>query len=565
MRPPLIIFTPLPPARNGIADYAHELISALQDYYTCICIIADDAPSPKIDGINVNWITVSRYMFDRQRYINMRHLFQMGNNTGHAYMLPWLERLNGITTIHDASLTNLFMTIAAEGRRSKGLRAALGGDITPEIGLVSDAVEAIGGSGLLLGEETNGLDLVALSSRALVVHSHIAASRVLAAAPRAKVEFIPHLVKRATLPKKRDTNNRPFKLLCLGYIARAKKIDLLLRATKILRDSGIDIVLTIAGAPDRLNYDIEADINALDLKTNIHLLGYVTNSEIDELLLDCDMLVNLRSPTTGETSGVLTRAMALGCVCIVTDVGSYAEIPQDCVLKIPLAHMTPGNIAQTINSLINNPRRRNDLSRRAWALSAENEPNKIAMRYSEVIESNYGFMNRMSPLALESSGLWFLRSVVTSQPIMPIWHVAGLLPLARTGSRLRLMGGEQTDAGAAQSLGWILSLHDETDTDSFDAYLILCPPHEDAESEIDEWVKMTISNLASGGLVVIAGPISGNQLDNLKKYFLERGLQIVKKATIDDLAALKSIHVVPAEWKGLVFAPTTMGIGWFTT
>ncbi len=47
-----------------------------------------------------------------------------------------------------------------------------------------------------------------------------------------------------------------------------------------------------------------------------------------------DVCVNLRDPTMGETSAIVTQALQLGTPVIVTDTGWYAELP-DFVLKVP--------------------------------------------------------------------------------------------------------------------------------------------------------------------------------------------------------------------------------------
>jgi glycosyltransferase involved in cell wall biosynthesis len=50
----------------------------------------------------------------------------------------------------------------------------------------------------------------------------------------------------------------------------------------------------------------------------------------------CDVLVNLRSPTMGETSGSVIRGLALGKPMLVSDVGWFAELPDGVALKIPV-------------------------------------------------------------------------------------------------------------------------------------------------------------------------------------------------------------------------------------
>ena len=50
----------------------------------------------------------------------------------------------------------------------------------------------------------------------------------------------------------------------------------------------------------------------------------------------CDVLVNLRYPTMGETSGSVIRALSLGKPLVVSDVGWFRELPDDVVLKVPV-------------------------------------------------------------------------------------------------------------------------------------------------------------------------------------------------------------------------------------
>ena len=54
------------------------------------------------------------------------------------------------------------------------------------------------------------------------------------------------------------------------------------------------------------------------------------------LMAACDVCVNLRSPTMGETSGSVIRQLSLGKPVVVSDVGWFAELPDDVALKVPV-------------------------------------------------------------------------------------------------------------------------------------------------------------------------------------------------------------------------------------
>ena len=61
--------------------------------------------------------------------------------------------------------------------------------------------------------------------------------------------------------------------------------------------------------------------------------------EIDRFLLymrACDVAVNLRHPTAGETSGTVIRLLGLGKPVVVSNTGAFAEIPDGCCAKVDL-------------------------------------------------------------------------------------------------------------------------------------------------------------------------------------------------------------------------------------
>ena len=49
-----------------------------------------------------------------------------------------------------------------------------------------------------------------------------------------------------------------------------------------------------------------------------------------------DIVLNLRYPTVGESSGSLLRALGLGRAVIVSDVGGFREFPDEVCLKAPV-------------------------------------------------------------------------------------------------------------------------------------------------------------------------------------------------------------------------------------
>jgi glycosyltransferase involved in cell wall biosynthesis len=66
------------------------------------------------------------------------------------------------------------------------------------------------------------------------------------------------------------------------------------------------------------------------------------------LMAACDVLVNLRYPTMGETSGSVIRALSLGKPLLVSDVGWFSELPDDVVLKVPVDELEVVTLAAAL-------------------------------------------------------------------------------------------------------------------------------------------------------------------------------------------------------------------------
>ena len=102
------------------------------------------------------------------------------------------------------------------------------------------------------------------------------------------------------------------------------------------------------------------------------------------LMAACDVLVNLRYPTMGETSGSVIRALSLGKPLLVSDVGWFAELPDDVVLKVPVDELevvTLGGGARVRGRARRRARRCRARLRRARA-----RPRRVADAYVAALE-----------------------------------------------------------------------------------------------------------------------------------------------------------------------------------
>ena len=97
------------------------------------------------------------------------------------------------------------------------------------------------------------------------------------------------------------------------------------------------------------------------------------------LMAACDVLVNLRYPTMGETSGSVIRALSLGRPLVVSDVGWFSELPDDVVLKVPVDEYEVATLEAAIGLAAD--RRRGARRKRARVRRARARAGLVADRY----------------------------------------------------------------------------------------------------------------------------------------------------------------------------------------
>src|SRR5207244_10331167 len=122
---------------------------------------------------------------------------------------------------------------------------------------------------------------------------------------------------------------------CFGNLNMNKRIPQLLEAfaSVRLRRPGARLLLVGASAE---RFDLSRRLERLGLRDGVLREDYVSEERMWSLMAACDVLVNLRYPTMGETSGSVVRALSLGRPLVVSDVGWFAELPDDVVLKVPV-------------------------------------------------------------------------------------------------------------------------------------------------------------------------------------------------------------------------------------
>jgi glycosyltransferase involved in cell wall biosynthesis len=308
-------YSPLPPSRSGIADYSTLLLPALRERVEVV--VAERgrrAPSADVS------------------------LYHVGNDPdAHGWILDALNERRGVVVLHEYVLHHLIAGTTIGRGNGRGYLDAM----ERELG--------VAGRLLGLGVLDNLLPLLwetqperfplsgVVLDRAsgLIVHSRYVAERARDAGYAGPVWQISHPVWPAPdVAPATDVAGDPL-IGCFGFLNMNKRIPQLLEAFAAFRRERPGARLLLVGAAGE-RFDVERRLERLGLSDGVERLDYVSEERMWSLMAACDVLVNLRYPTMGETSGSVIRALSLGKPLLVSDVGWFSELPDDAVLKVPV-------------------------------------------------------------------------------------------------------------------------------------------------------------------------------------------------------------------------------------
>jgi glycosyltransferase involved in cell wall biosynthesis len=307
--------SPLPPSRSGIADYSALLLPALRERVDVV-LAEPGKRSPDADVA----------------------LYQIGNDPDeHGWIVDALRARPGVVVLHEYVLHHLIAGITIGRGDGRGYLEAM----ERELG--------VAGRLLGLGVLDNLLPLlwetqperfplagvVLDQATGLVVHSAYVERKARQAGYAGRIWRVPHPVWPT--PRVAPASNVSGEPLvgCFGFLNMNKRIPQLLEAFAMLRRERPGARLLLVGSAGE-RFDVQRRLERLGLVEGVDRLDYVPEDRLWSLMAACDVLVNLRHPTMGETSGSVIRSLSLGRAVVVSDVGWFAELPDGVALRVPV-------------------------------------------------------------------------------------------------------------------------------------------------------------------------------------------------------------------------------------
>ncbi len=357
-------FSPLPPARTGVADYSAALLRALS---------------------RLGEVTVDAADAD----VNLYHL---GNNHLHREIYGRALKTPGVIVLHDAVLHHFFLGTLSESAYLAEFIYNYGAwneDLARDLW----KRRAVSGTDPIYFRFPM-IQRVVERSMAVIVHNPGAAAIVKKHVAGAIIHEIPHLLEPPPFPpgyevirlrKELGIGPQTFLFGVFGHLRESKRLTTVLRAFHRARTAA-DIALLVAG--EFASSDLARSLEPMLHASGIPRAGYVPESDFWRHAAAVDACINLRYPTAGETSGIAMRLMGLGKPVILSAGYETARFSDSECLRVDAGPAEEEMLAEYMIWLARFPGDGRAIGERAAAhIRKFHDPSKVASLYWEALLS----------------------------------------------------------------------------------------------------------------------------------------------------------------------------------
>ena len=336
MKKTLLLASPFWPKHSGLSAYGSVLARELARDWD-VTLLTDDYTV--LDEALISFPVIRHVPGTKYRGFDAI-LDNFGNEPeGCAYMLDALLFNPGWVILHSISLFNVMMAREeAEGTPFAYLLEKYGVD---GIRMLQDSVEKHNSRSFhdqrdLAAAMPMNEEVISLA-QGVFVHSHYASGLVRRAVGQKRVCEIPRIIDPIDEIGSREAHSicqeywgipgGAFVVAAVGFIEQNKQNALTCQAVELYNKTH----------SRKIYYLMVGEGHAADeyLGEYCKKTGFVSNSLLAQGLARADLVLNLRNPTNGETSGTLLQAMLMGRDCVATRIGSYDELPDTVVRKLP--------------------------------------------------------------------------------------------------------------------------------------------------------------------------------------------------------------------------------------
>lgn len=354
-------YSPLPPSRSGIADYSALLLPALRR--------------------RIEVVTAQPGRFRRTPKAEVA-LYHVGNDPeAHGWIVEALRRRPGVVVLHEIVLHHLVAGITLARGDAAGYLAAMERDhgLAGRLlayGVLDNRIPPLW--------ETRPADFplageILRLAHGLIVHSAYVEERARQLGYDGPISRIPHPAWPVPDVAPVSVDGRPL-IGCFGHQNESKRLPQLYAAFARLRQGRPDARLLVVGSASRRVAD-------LPIPESATREDYVDEERLWALMAACDIVVSLRSPTMGETSGSVVRALSMGKPLVVSDVGWFSELPDDVAVKVRPDEHEVDVLTTELERLADDEGLRRRLAEAARRLAeTDHEVERVAELYTAALE-----------------------------------------------------------------------------------------------------------------------------------------------------------------------------------
>jgi glycosyltransferase involved in cell wall biosynthesis len=330
-------FSPIPPAKSGIADYTQRLLPALTAAAEIVVWTDQESWDPAVE----EYAEVRSYRLKEMPWAEVNHatmsIFHIGNNHRfHGAIWQVSQRHTGLIILHDVALQQFFAGLFREQWRDRVGYLELMEHFYGAAGR-QDAEDFWAGRLTIeyMAEQYRLTRYAMDHALGVVVHSQRSFDELRYDSPcplsyaQLPYPVAPPGSRGKTAIGKPRAEGPPYHLIIFGHISDNRRLGSVLRA--------------LAGLPKRERFRLDVygelwdhqsvrrDIDELGLQDVVALHGFVPAEDLDAALASAHLAINLRFPTMGEASVSQLQIWDHALPSLVTRVGWYATLPQETV------------------------------------------------------------------------------------------------------------------------------------------------------------------------------------------------------------------------------------------
>ncbi len=351
--------SPLPPVRSGIADYSADLLPHLESRCELRVIEVPDLPIAK--WVESRWHPEPAEVTGADGRLPF---YQMGNNCYHEGVLRLALERPGVMTLHDLVLHHLLVesTFGESEAEFRDYVRRLAAD-HGWAGELTAKARQWGELGQAALFELAARRTLLRRQRGVLVHSRWAVETIRESDPDILVRAVSMPVPlpaevdpaAALSIRERFGLDAETRLLgSFGFQTPIKRTDRVIEALARSEMAGAHLLVAGEVAPVLRLEQLARELGVAD---RVHFTGFLPYEDFESAIAACDLCVNLRHPTAGETSASLLRVLAVGRPALVSDYGVSADLPDEVVVKVPLGEEEVEALASRTGRLLAEPGR----------------------------------------------------------------------------------------------------------------------------------------------------------------------------------------------------------------